>query len=178
MRYAPSVLDHLPDAGQFVYVHADSSGAVLYVGMSHDIRTRHDHHSKRSPWWPDVATIELSSQATIADAQAEERRLIHLHNPPHNHERHAPPLHPAIPPGEAEALKVAYSVARETWHLGVVRDHVPERRQAWLLAEREARQLFEVGHYSIGSIGQAIGGGKKLGRDLVLGVRSSRLAAS
>ena len=68
-----------------VYLHRDSDASVLYVGCSVALSARTKAHAYSSPWWPDVASIEVESTHTErSDALARERELIRLYEPANN----------------------------------------------------------------------------------------------
>lgn len=72
-----------------VYVCSDSEGNPLYVGQTSNITNRLYHHRSKSPWWPEVDTMEVVSEhderADALYAEAEEiRRVRPKYNINHN----------------------------------------------------------------------------------------------
>ena len=76
-----------------VYRYFDSSGRLLYVGVSLSAAHRAASHRADKWWWRDVARIEVSHFSWRQDALTEERRAIIFEQPMHNfvHAVDAPP---------------------------------------------------------------------------------------
>lgn len=58
-----------------VYRLLDEACGAVYVGSTGHLEARLTAHA-RQPWWPEVATIELTGHPTREHANIEERRLI------------------------------------------------------------------------------------------------------
>lgn len=70
----------------FVYQLRDTSGEVLYVGATRDLKARLARHRRTKPWWHEVDTEQTTATeyATAWDGSEAERALISALNPRHN----------------------------------------------------------------------------------------------
>lgn len=73
-----------PGSTFVVYRFYDADGGLLYVGWSHDVLKRFEHHRYERKWWKQVARIELDHCTSAAAAQAHEAELISSLRPVHN----------------------------------------------------------------------------------------------
>ncbi|GAA0897782.1 GIY-YIG nuclease family protein [Pseudonocardia zijingensis] len=65
----------LPALPTFLYRLRDSTGRLLYVGITDNVRARMTAHARTQPWWSDVADVAVethpSRQAALrAEAEA------------------------------------------------------------------------------------------------------------
>lgn len=67
-----------------VYRLYDEDGALLYVGISNQVRRRVMHHRSHKPWGHLVAGATIERFMCRADAQAAEWEAIQRENPKHN----------------------------------------------------------------------------------------------
>lgn len=93
-----------------VYRLYDRNGALLYVGLGSDPKTRWRAHARDKEWWPDVAHKEVEWHNTFAEAVEAEHAAIHAENPVYNKaswkwsKSESPQLHPqvrAVPASQA-----------------------------------------------------------------------------
>jgi hypothetical protein len=68
----------------FVYRHFDSSGVLLYIGMSSSAKVRYEFHKRKSPWFSQVVKWTLEEFDTRASAMAAEKAAIETERPLHN----------------------------------------------------------------------------------------------
>lgn len=71
-------------AGPAVYRCFDAVGVLLYIGSTESRLKRLAIHSTRTPWWPDVADVQVTRYPTIFEARGAERMAIVAENPLHN----------------------------------------------------------------------------------------------
>ncbi|MBB4893527.1 excinuclease UvrABC nuclease subunit [Streptomyces olivoverticillatus] len=64
-----------------VYRLFDSTGQVLYIGMSRNPMARWGIHAEQHSWWPRVATYELAWYPTRQEAEAAEKAAIKAESP-------------------------------------------------------------------------------------------------
>lgn len=62
----------------------DTSGALLYVGITSKRTERFTGHAATAKWWPEITSITLEHFAKRADAESAERTAIKNENPVHN----------------------------------------------------------------------------------------------
>lgn len=77
----------LPASGESaasVYRYYDSTGVLIYVGITKRGLARNLEHASRKEWWPFVATQEVEHFRTVDEARCRERELIHQNRPPFN----------------------------------------------------------------------------------------------
>ena len=67
-----------------VYRCLDANGDLLYIGSTNQRHQRFRTHEYKSPWWPQVADIELQKFPTILEARVAEAQAIYAENPPCN----------------------------------------------------------------------------------------------
>jgi hypothetical protein len=68
-----------------IYRLYDSSGALLYVGISKDPRSRWAGHAATKAWWPEVAHREIGTWfASVKEARTAEDAAIRSENPRYN----------------------------------------------------------------------------------------------
>jgi predicted DNA-binding transcriptional regulator AlpA len=67
-----------------LYRHFDSSGALLYVGISLNALVRMSRHSRDSRWFDRVATITVERFPTRQEALLAERKAVATEKPPFN----------------------------------------------------------------------------------------------
>lgn len=67
-----------------VYRMFDSSGALLYVGLSMSLPARLAGHRADKQWWPEIATISVEHFASRDAAAEAEVVAIRLERPAHN----------------------------------------------------------------------------------------------
>lgn len=78
------IRDHY-DEKHSVYLHRAADGRVLYVGITIDLKKRTATHRSHSPWWGQVASVEVESlQPDNGTARVRERALIRQYEPPNN----------------------------------------------------------------------------------------------
>src|SRR5699024_924217 len=76
-----------------VYVLKDKAGAVLYVGVTSNLKARVKDHRTRKPWWGDVAETTTSAPMPWVDALNLEEHLIRELSPLHNVRKRNGSLH-------------------------------------------------------------------------------------
>lgn len=67
-----------------LYRFFDQDGALLYIGISADVRRRISQHRKDKPWWKESARIEMEHYPNAEEARAAEKIAIKTENPRHN----------------------------------------------------------------------------------------------
>lgn len=67
-----------------LYRFFDAGGALLYVGVTSDLRTRWDRHAAERAWWPFVASSTVEWLPSRAAALAAESAAIASESPLHN----------------------------------------------------------------------------------------------
>lgn len=67
-----------------VYQHLNANGEILYIGVSINPMARFGRHRSCSPWAHQVASVSIEWFDSQAEAYAEERRLVAIHQPPMN----------------------------------------------------------------------------------------------
>jgi len=81
MTANPVAADAIPTA---VYRFYDSTGVLLYVGITDSPAARWRDHAKRKPWWSQVAERTLAWHPCRQDAAAEELEAIRTEKPIYN----------------------------------------------------------------------------------------------
>jgi len=61
-----------------------ADGALLYIGSTGDRYSRFKGHAKQSPWWPDVADIQLAEYPDETAARIAEALAINAEHPLYN----------------------------------------------------------------------------------------------
>lgn len=59
-----------------VYVHKDSDGKILYVGMSSNFSDRHNSHRLYTSWFKEIRSVEIFHCETKEEAAKVEGHLI------------------------------------------------------------------------------------------------------
>lgn len=72
----------------FVYEFRDSSGVLLYVGITLDLGARLRAHGRQKQWWARVANVQAKLYPTRAEAREVETQLIAEADPEFNVEGH------------------------------------------------------------------------------------------
>lgn len=78
---AAEVADELPTALYRLY---DADGALLYVGVTGDLRTRFAQHAAGKPWWPEVARKTVEWHETRIAALGAEAAAMENERPRYN----------------------------------------------------------------------------------------------
>ena len=78
---AMEIGDETPTA---LYRLFDASGALLYVGISDNLRTRFTDHAATKPWWPQVKRKTVQWHLAREAAAAAEKAAIRDENPAYN----------------------------------------------------------------------------------------------
>jgi hypothetical protein len=76
--------EHLERQPTAVYRLSDRAGALLYVGMTHDVTTRWREHRRRKAWWDQVAREDFTWYPTRGQAEEAELHAIVTEDPRHN----------------------------------------------------------------------------------------------
>lgn len=76
----------------FVYRQYDSTGALLYVGVTINPTQRYRNHSYQSPWFEEIVTCRMVGPFVGSDAgtraRSYERLAIFHERPKHNRAHH------------------------------------------------------------------------------------------
>ncbi len=67
----------------YVYEFYAADGTCLYVGCTRHLTARLQTHTKKT-WWHEVAHIQITTQANVAEGHQVEKDRIQLLNPIHN----------------------------------------------------------------------------------------------
>ncbi|MFI2663336.1 GIY-YIG nuclease family protein [Micromonospora carbonacea] len=62
----------------------DRNGALLYVGVTCNLKSRWADHRRRKPWWPQVATKSVDWHPTRFKALSAEKAAIESERPMYN----------------------------------------------------------------------------------------------
>ena len=84
-----------------VYRLSDSAGRLLYVGMGRNPMNRWAAHADLHPWWPEVASFQVTWHPTRDEAAVEERRALQNDEPMYN--IHGTPKWGAVVSGHVRA---------------------------------------------------------------------------
>lgn len=76
--------------GPGVYRFLNAAGDAIYIGSSEKPLKRQRQHQSTSPWWPEVADVEVRRYPTIFEASAAERIAQDAEEPIHNRPRNGP----------------------------------------------------------------------------------------
>lgn len=71
----------------YLYRHFNAAGALLYVGITRNVRIRNNVHNYASPWWSDVSSTTVEELPTRNDALLAEELAIEAERPIHNQPR-------------------------------------------------------------------------------------------
>lgn len=82
-------------SGPCVYHCRDVTGLLLYIGCAKRWLRRKDVHERQTPWWPDVADVQVTHYQTIFEAARIERQAIDAESPLYNKQRRVPYRLPA-----------------------------------------------------------------------------------
>ena len=74
-----------------LYRFYDDTGALLYVGITHNPGARFPQHEKDKPWWNEVRGISIEQYPTRDAVLAAEQRAIRVENPRYNIQRPTTP---------------------------------------------------------------------------------------
>jgi excinuclease UvrABC nuclease subunit len=66
-----------------LYQFYNSENALIYVGVTYQLKKRLYQHARDKSWWPEVARQEVDWYDRRSDALEAEARLIELHDPPY-----------------------------------------------------------------------------------------------
>jgi hypothetical protein len=88
-------------AGPCVYRCLNASRLPIYIGSTERWFIRRRSHATRSPWWLEVADIQIQRYPTIFEARAVERLAIIGERPVHNKIFNRQPREDAAEPGVA-----------------------------------------------------------------------------
>lgn len=64
-----------------VYRFYDAEPLLLYVGISNSPTSRFKSHSRKAPWWPDIARVRIVWCSSRKQALREEARVIRTEGP-------------------------------------------------------------------------------------------------
>lgn len=70
-----------------LYRFHDTTGTLLYIGITADPGSRWQSHAREKPWWHEVRGISLETYPDRATVLAAEARAIAIENPRHNQQR-------------------------------------------------------------------------------------------
>lgn len=76
--------------GPGVYRFLNAAERVIYIGSSEKPLKRQMQHRSKSPWWPEVAEVQVTRYPTIFEASAAERIAQDAEEPIHNRPRNGP----------------------------------------------------------------------------------------
>ena len=83
-RNGPSVSTVSTGQRTALYRHFDANGELLYVGISLNAVSRLAQHRQTSPWFDEIARIEIEWHPTREDACDAEITAIHTEHPRYN----------------------------------------------------------------------------------------------
>lgn len=81
-----------PAVATALYRFYDTTGALLYIGITDAPRARWYQHARDKEWWPEVSRRELTWFSTRELAANAEAAAIKAENPPYNHTHSPSPL--------------------------------------------------------------------------------------
>src|SRR5699024_9538324 len=73
-----------------LYRFYGDTGTLLYTGITNNPARRFTQHEESKEWWHSVRGITIDWYETRPDAEAAERRAIHVEQPRHTNMRPAP----------------------------------------------------------------------------------------
>lgn len=94
-----------------VYRHFDKQGNLLYVGCSLSAVHRLSQHSQVSPWFTEIAKIDVEKFNSRDAALAAERQAIQTEKPKYNKRLTKPPV-PPRPAAEASATELLRKITK------------------------------------------------------------------
>jgi hypothetical protein len=68
----------------YLYRIFDAAGALLYIGITHDLGMRFDQHRRDKQWWPQMRHHTIEEAPSRADVMYREARAILTEHPRHN----------------------------------------------------------------------------------------------
>lgn len=71
----------------YLYRHFNAAGALLYVGITRNVRLRNNAHNHASLWWSEVSSTTVEELPTRNDALLAEEIAIKAERPIHNEPR-------------------------------------------------------------------------------------------
>ncbi len=71
-------------AGPCVYRCFDAVPTLIYIGSAEKWLARLSGHRSRTPWWPEVANVQITRYPTIFEARGAERQAILAEHPKYN----------------------------------------------------------------------------------------------
>lgn len=127
-----------------LYRHFDSSGALLYVGISVSALQRLKAHRDGSAWFDSIARVEIQAFTSRQEAEAAERAAIQSEKPRWNIRHVAPAKAPSVRPqrrpsgispsavvthfGGVARAAAALKVTRQAVYSWLYQQSIPERR--------------------------------------------------
>lgn len=72
------------DKSTYLYRHFSGEGDLLYVGISCNALKRLNAHRVASPWFGDIASVQIQKFSTREEALTAEREAISSEKPKHN----------------------------------------------------------------------------------------------
>lgn len=76
--------------GPGVYRFFGADSRLIYIGSSEAPLKRQRQHESSTPWWPEVADVQVQRYPTIFEARAAERIAIDAEKPLYNKPRNSP----------------------------------------------------------------------------------------
>ncbi len=73
-----------PAGTEFVYLLSNSTGGLLYVGITWNPFVRWTYHATKKPWWPEVSHARVLQCDDDRHARRVETWVIHNLVPAHN----------------------------------------------------------------------------------------------
>lgn len=133
---------------QALYRLYDSTGTLLYVGVSLNVAQRMSQHRAVKPWWTDVARIELEHYDTRGRVLAAELAAIRAEAPLYNVQyAERPALVEAPPQTSAAELRRQRAALRRTERK--ITAAVSERQAAEAAVEDARREEAEAIHAAL-----------------------------
>jgi len=80
----------------FLYRHFDSSGKLLYIGISLNAAARLSQHKDHSGWFKNITRVDIEKFEDRMSALTAEREAIRIENPEHNIRHNKTMLEPPI----------------------------------------------------------------------------------
>jgi hypothetical protein len=71
-------------AGPCVYRCFDAAPALIYIGSAEKWLTREGNHRAHTPWWPEVADVQVTRYRSIFEARVAETAAIEAERPKYN----------------------------------------------------------------------------------------------
>lgn len=121
-----------------LYRYYNSSGDLLYVGISLDAVTRLAQHKEKAPWFTQIARIEIEHYESRKECAKAERLAIRREQPLHNKAFYDFLSDPDEPPGLSESSLAVYLRVEEKF-VQNLRD--TGEGPKWIVHEKEIRYL-------------------------------------